>query len=100
MKYFLYVNFFQKEQVKLLGAKWDPQVKKWYFEGDTLKAELKEYEETVVNISYKDKDDYKKNFSIKWDAVKYQWITSAKIAAEIAEFNPVEKAIEEINSGN
>ena len=96
MKYFLYVNFFEKEQVKLLNAKWDPQIKKWYFEGDALTPELQPYEETVVDIAYEDKDEYKEKFSIKWDAVEYKWITSAKVADEIAEFalgSPLERAI-------
>ena len=69
--------------VKSFGAKWDPQLKKWYFEGDKLKDELEQYEETVVDIAYEDKDEYKEKYSIKWDAVNKNWITSKRVAEEI-----------------
>ena len=69
--------------VKSFGAKWDPQLKKWYFEGDKLKDELEQYEETVVDIAYEDKDEYKEKYSIRWDAENKNWITSKRVAEEI-----------------
>lgn len=69
--------------VKSFGAKWNPKVKKWYYEGDEIKPELEQYEETIVDIAYEDKDEYKEKYSIKWDAVNKNWITSKRVAEEI-----------------
>ena len=83
MKYFLYVNFFEKEMVKSFGAKWDAKVKKWYFEGDSLKEELEQYEETIIDIAYEDKDEYKEKYSIRWDSQNKNWYTSKLVAEQI-----------------
>jgi len=33
-KIYLTVPYVQKEQVKALGAKWDKEIKKWYYDGE------------------------------------------------------------------
>ena len=40
MKYVLEVPFQKKELAKGFGARWDPFIRKWYYEGERLPAEL------------------------------------------------------------
>ncbi len=40
MKYILEVPFQKKDTAKGFGARWDPFIRKWYYEGDSLPAEL------------------------------------------------------------
>ena len=40
MKYFLNVPYREKDAVKAQGARWDPVLKKWYYEGDALPDSL------------------------------------------------------------
>ncbi len=43
MKYILEVPFPKKDTAKGFGAKWDPIIRKWYYEGERLPAELSRF---------------------------------------------------------
>ena len=78
MKHFLYCKFEEKETLKMLGGKWDVDMKKWYC--DTMTEKLKEYREVNVTVPYDSKDEYKEKYSIRWNPNCKSWITSQKIA--------------------
>ena len=78
MKHFLYCKFEEKEEIKSLGAKWELDSKKLFFESMTEK--LKEYREVNITIPYDEKDKYKEKYSIRWSPNEKSWITSQKIA--------------------
>ena len=84
-KNFLYCKFEEKEVLKMLGGKWDADVKKWYC--DTMTEKLKVYREVNVTVPYDQKDIYKEKYSIRWSPDSKSWVTSQKIAELIESEN-------------
>ena len=74
-KIYLFVNYYDKDDAKILGAKWDKDVKKWYTNSNN-KDLIKKYGQiklkTFLNIPFKDKEDAKK-LGAKWNNNNKQW---------------------------
>lgn len=77
--YKLNINKDVKDKYKPYGAKWDAEKYTWYWEGhiEDMPPELtlkrRDFEIYKTNITFNEKDEYKKNYCIKWDNVKRYW---------------------------
>lgn len=77
VKTLLQVSFEKKDEAKKLGAKWDTELKEWYYEGEELPDELKRFSKRVVVIEKEDKETLKHLFkSLKWNKNKFFWEVS------------------------
>ena len=72
----LSIPFDSKDKAKELGAKWDKDIKKWYYDGtdNSVIEELKKLEvkEHYLNIPFANKDKAK-SLGAKWDANVKKW---------------------------
>ena len=72
----LSIPFDSKDKAKELGAKWDKDLKRWYYEGneDDIIEQLKKLEikEHYLNIAFADKDKAK-GLGAKWDGNVKKW---------------------------
>ena len=91
-KNYISVSYSHKDEVKKLGAKWDKDEKKWYYEDDIsdenkqainlielscaenkeLPPIIEESEKKYINIPYKNKDQAKK-LGCRWDPNLKSW---------------------------
>lgn len=78
MRYNLLVPFDKKEDLKTeFKIKWDAEKKIWYYMGNQLPEGLEKYEEMVVDVSYDDKDLFKKRFkTMRWNKDNKVWTMS------------------------
>ena len=54
MRYYLSVPFNDKDQVKLLGARWDPDIHKWYYQYEEEEIKFKKW---IINNNGKQYDE-------------------------------------------
>lgn len=75
-KIVLNIPFDSKDTAKELGAKWDKDIKKWFYEGtdSTIIEQLKKLEvkQHYLNILFADKNKAK-DLGAKWDANVKKW---------------------------
>jgi len=69
----------ERQEAKKLGAKWNAEVKFWYYpsiNGD-LPEELLKYKCNEIHVEYEDKEFWKQQLtSMKWDANKKVWLVN------------------------
>ena len=72
-KVFLYVPYEEKERAKVLGAKYDVDLKSWYCD-DGKKICIDEWSKRFVDVPYDKKDEFK-SLGCKWDGYVKKWYT-------------------------
>ena len=86
-RYNLAIPFYLKDKLKTFKTKWDMVNKTWYWEGDKLIPELEKYEESIVDIEYDEKDEYKALFtSLKFDKNIKSWKCSREDLSKIEKY--------------
>lgn len=84
-KTLLSIPFEAKDKAKELGAKWDSEVKRWYYEGNDIsiisQLQKLEVKENYINISFASKDRAKR-LGAKWNSVVKKWYYLDNIGAE------------------
>ena len=84
-KTLLSIPFEVKDKAKELGAKWDSEIKRWYYEGNDLsiieQLQKLEVKENYINISFANKDKAK-SLGAKWDGVVKKWYYLDNIGEE------------------
>ena len=91
-RYNLAVSYFLKDKLReKFKISWDGLRKNWYFETDgELPEGLLKYQETEVDISYKDRNEYKAQFnSLRFDRDLKSWVCS------LEDFEKIQKYREE-----
>jgi|TARA_B110000483_G_C18101420_1_gene505949 ribonuclease HI len=81
----LSIPFESKDNAKALGAKWDKDIKHWFYEGSDndiiTKLKALEVKEHHLNISFGNKDTAK-GLGAKWDASVKKWYYTDNMDAE------------------
>ena len=74
-KIYLHIPYESKDEFKkTYSIKWDTEKKLWYCDKDKFEKGLHPYELVYVDISYDDKDYYKKMLkSMRWDNDAKEW---------------------------
>ncbi len=84
-KTLLCIPFEAKDKAKELGAKWNNEVKRWYYEGNDIniitQLQKLEVKENYINISFANKDRAKR-LGAKWNGVVKKWYYLDNIGAE------------------
>lgn len=84
-KTMLSIPFEVKDKAKELGAKWDNEVKRWYYEGNDIsiitQLQKLEVKENYINISFANKDKAK-SLGAKWNGVIKKWYYLDNIGEE------------------
>jgi hypothetical protein len=57
-KYYIFVTYALKDIAKSMGARWDPDVRRWYVLNNDNPL-LETHQMIYLNIQYKDKDEAK-----------------------------------------
>ena len=71
----------ERQEAKTLGAKWDANLKMWYYPSvdGSIPEELSKYKANDVFIEYEDKEYYKNVLtSMKFDKVRKVWMVNTK----------------------
>jgi len=71
----------ETQEAKTLGAKWDANLKMWYFPsiGGSIPKELSKYKAHDVFIEYDDKEYYKNVLtSMKFNKLRKVWMVNTK----------------------
>ena len=69
------------QEAKTLGAKWDSNLKMWYYPlvDGSIPEELSKYKANDVLIEYEDKECYKNVLtSMKFDKIRKVWMVNTK----------------------
>ena len=77
-KIYLTVNFDQKEEAKLLGAKWDQSKKRWFVTDNNKEAIAKfgkRQKKFFLHVPFEKKEEAKTK-GAQWDVKKKQWYVS------------------------
>lgn len=75
---YMVVPFKKKDEVKQASAKWDMELKLWYFKNE-IPEQFKKYELVEVNIKYNKKEYYKETYkSLCWSPNYHSWICNYK----------------------
>ena len=69
----LYVPYEEKEEAKVLDARYNTNLKMWECDDDK-KICIERWSIRYVDIPYDKKDEYKK-YGIKWDSSEKKWFT-------------------------
>jgi hypothetical protein len=86
----LEVPFEDRELVKLKGAKWNADLKKWECKAEN-EALYKKYKPVYLYPPYSDKDKIK-GLGAKWDSLEHKWvIASYKMNDELQRYVNVRK---------
>lgn len=100
-KYYINISFSQKDDAKLLGAKWDQNAKKWYYMDDidennkkqlkimdkeekpikVFEENNKNIEKIYVKIAFQKKGEAKKN-GARWDPEKKSWYYTSDLSID------------------
>lgn len=98
-KYYLHIDYNNKDNAKSLGAKWDMNSKKWYYTDDTpddKKQDLKNLETIIKNTPVEPEKEIKKNYvkipfqsktdakkaGARWDAGVKSWYYTDELSAD------------------
>ena len=73
-KILLFVPFEEKNEAKILDAKYDANLKCWYCSDDKKECIDRWSRRYLKNIEYDRREEYKK-LNCKWDAEKKKWFT-------------------------